>query len=174
MTNADYITINEQGVFVGGKQTRKYKDKFIEDVSDLPILFCAVKYRIKQEMNLDLSELHVLSSETDAKTGFGVHNQGNPSAKYGNNSWCRAKLTDGTVLPWTQYWEFYDGGNLRESCSTICRELVGQEGRLDCGKALRKAMFGTVGSNHASVEDNKKVKQIKLGRFLITIQRRQK
>ena len=168
MRNTDYITINEQGVFVGGQPARKYKDKYIHEVTDLPILFCAVKYRIKQEMNLDLSELHILSSETDTRTGFGVYHQGNPSAKYGNNSWCRAKLLDGTVLPWTQYWEFYSDGDLSESCSTICRELVGEQGRLECGKAFRKAVFSPVSD---SVEKYKKVKEIKLGRFAITIKR---
>ncbi len=113
MTNADYITINENGVFVGGKPATKYRGVNIYNIPYTVKYFQTAKQKIKQERGLDLLELHALSSETD---GGEYATPGHPSPKHGRYAWCRAKLSDGTELPWV----FSFGDDAADFCAYYC------------------------------------------------------
>ncbi len=89
--NTDYITINKDGMFIEGKPTTHYlgeKMLFQPDALDL--------FKQIQQLNNGIQELQVLSSETMGERA----EIGNPSEIKGKYSWCRIKLTDGTVGKW--------------------------------------------------------------------------
>lgn len=89
--NTDYTTINQDGIFVGGKPAITYRGKRITGIADMGKYFADI-----QKLNPDVAELHVLSSETGGK--FAV--AGNPSEKHGPNAWCRVKFNDGRMGLW--------------------------------------------------------------------------
>ena len=94
MMNTDYITVNEHGVFVGGKPSKTYRGVEITDIEMLISTFKSAKARIKQTQNLDIKAFHVLSSESGKNTKFP------PSNVHGKNIWFRAELVDGTHSEW--------------------------------------------------------------------------
>lgn len=89
--NTEYITVNKDGIFVGGKPTGLYHGRKIHHVDDIKHYF-----HTAQEFMPSIAELHFGAFETP-----GEYAQiGNPSGKFGPNSWCRAKLKNGRVGPW--------------------------------------------------------------------------
>ena len=105
--NTEYITINKDDVFVGGKPAIKYRGVEIAYIEDLWEQFEAI-----QKMHPDITEMHTLSSETRGEYGV----VGNPSTKHGPNAWCRAKFNNGRVSPWVlNMW--YDSLN---QCASLC------------------------------------------------------
>ena len=89
--NTEYITINKDGIFVGGKPATTYRGEKIFCIDDVREFFKSI-----QKTHPNIAELHVLSSETLGRYAVA----GNPSGKYGSNSWCRVVLNDGTVGSW--------------------------------------------------------------------------
>jgi len=90
--NTEYITINKDGVFVGGKPATEYLGEQIGWIDYVRKYFADI-----QKLNPDVAELHVLSSET-----YGENlKKGNPShEKHGPNAWCRVKFNDGETASW--------------------------------------------------------------------------
>lgn len=105
--NTEYITINKDDVFVGGKPAIKYRGVEIAWIEHLWERFEAI-----QKMHPDIIEMHALSSET--RGDYGV--VGNPSAKHGYNAWCRAKFNNGRVSPWVFAREF----DSMDECASLC------------------------------------------------------
>jgi len=89
--NTEYITINKDGVFIGGKRTTKYRGENIACMNVIQEFFTEI-----QRLNKNVAELHVLSSAT--KGEYAV--TGNPSCKNGPNVWCRVLLSDGRLGAW--------------------------------------------------------------------------
>ncbi len=120
MTNTDYITINETGVFVGGKPATTYRGVNIYNIPNTIKYFQESKQKIKDERGLDLLELHVLSSKTPGNYA----EPGNPSPKHGRYAWCRAKLSDGTELPWVFNHDFVNADGCAFGCASDCAAYV--------------------------------------------------
>ncbi len=114
--NTEYITINANGIFVGGKPATHYRGEKIES-SDLAI---SIFGSIQREINPNVQELHVLSSETRGRRA----QTGKPSAKAGENAWYRVKFNDGT-----SDWVFLASQGSAPSCARICAYICADDAR---------------------------------------------
>lgn len=108
--NTEYITINADGIFVGGKPATHYCGEKIV----YPDIVIGIFGDIQRD-NPNVQELHVLSSETGGRHA----KPGNPSAKHGEHSWCRVKFNDGMVSNW--FYHAPQGST--ECCAKICAFL---------------------------------------------------
>ncbi|MFQ6778417.1 MAG: hypothetical protein ACLRFI_03985 [Alphaproteobacteria bacterium] len=93
ITNKDYITVNADGIFVGGKLATEYRGKTL-----IPVYLYLFKeyFLYLQQQKPNISSVHIMSSETAgnyAKTG-------KPSSKHGMYAWCRVKYKDRTMGNW--------------------------------------------------------------------------
>ena len=89
MTNQDYITINRNGIFVGGKQTTKYHGQTIIKTEYIYKLFTIPGLE-------DIHEIRVLQSDTYGT----VFQPGEPkTSKTGHYIWMQA-VTKYGVSPW--------------------------------------------------------------------------
>jgi len=125
--NTEYITINKDGIFVGGKPATHYHGVEILFIDETKILFAKI-----QKKHPEISELHVGAFETSGAYA----KPGNPSGKFGPNSWCRVKLQDGRLGPWVFAGTFI----LASDCASYCAS--------DCGyyvysySGMRSALLG--------------------------------
>ena len=94
MTDNDYITINENGVFVGGQPATQYRGVNIVERGLAIVRFKDIKRRAKEKYNREVSEIHCLTSES-----WG-HYEVSPLPKPGDNYWYRLKFADGTLSRW--------------------------------------------------------------------------
>lgn len=83
ISNQDYITVNEQGIFVGGKLATHYRGEEILFPTDIQTFFNDI-----QEESPLVSEVHVLLSETAGK----ANQVGKPVGKNGKYVWDRIVL----------------------------------------------------------------------------------
>ncbi|MBP5485611.1 MAG: hypothetical protein J6Y07_02795 [Alphaproteobacteria bacterium] len=114
--NTEYITINANGIFVGGKPATHYRGEEIQS-SDFAI---SIFGSIQREINPNVQELHVLSSETRGHRA----QTGKPSAKHGENAWYRVKFNDGT-----SDWVFLSSQGSGPSCARICAYICADDAR---------------------------------------------
>lgn len=113
--NTEYITINKDGIFVGGKPATRYCGQQIvwdDDDRDAQTYFFAYV----QGQNKNVAELHVLSSETYGKYA----KPGNPSQKPGRNAWCRVKFNDGRVGSWVFNFCYESAAACANDCAFAC------------------------------------------------------
>ena len=89
-----YITINKDGIFVGGKTVRFYQGKGIGFVDDAKKNFAKI-----QSEHPEIKELHIGAFKTKGEYA----NVGNPTEEFGPNAWCRVKLFDDRLGPWVFY-----------------------------------------------------------------------
>ena len=131
--NTEYITVkrDENGavdVFVGGKPATDYRGVKIYEINYVKNTFAEI-----QELNPNITELHVLSS----KTSGGYAMVGNPSPEHGRYTWCRVKNNDGKLGGWvfalarTSAWD----------CAYRCADRCAYYVRADA--AFRRAVLGT-------------------------------
>lgn len=105
--NTRYITINKDGIFVGGKPATTYRGveiKFIDDIKE--------SFANTQSRNPKVQELHVGAFDTKGKCS----EPGIPSGKFGSNAWGRAKLFNGRTGPWV----FLDSFSSASVCANYC------------------------------------------------------
>ena len=106
ITDKEYITINRDGVFVGGKKATKYNGRPIARVKELNFVFFMTAGLEK------IKEIHVLQSSTEGK----VFEAGNPEpSKTGGHIWIQA-VTEAGTTPWI----YRLGGNYDESTASLC------------------------------------------------------
>lgn len=109
--NTEYITINKDGIFVGGKPATHYLGYEINSPEYIKATFKEIQNKYSS-----LQEIHILSSSTSGyrppirKEGIGtgcyVASSLRPSIQHGNGLWCRIKLNDGTEGIWA-YIDWY-------------------------------------------------------------------
>lgn len=112
--NTEYITINANGIFVGGKPATDYRGEKIVG----PDFAISIFGSIQRDINPNVQELHVLSSETRgcrAQTG-------EPSAKPGENAWYRVKFNDGTMSDWVYLVSQGSGPSCARICAYACAD----------------------------------------------------
>lgn len=91
-TYTEYITVTQDGYFIGGRPTDYYRSELIRVPSKDYISYVFTKHLKKQ----GIQEIHVLTSKT---CGIRLES-GKPSGKHGKNIWCRVKMIDGTIGNW--------------------------------------------------------------------------
>jgi hypothetical protein len=133
--NTEYITVkrDENGavdVFVGGKPAIKYRGVRIYDINYVKDTFIWI-----QEQNPNITELHVLSSETSAMVG------NNPSPEHGRYAWCRVKYKDGQFGGWV----FVRARASAPLCALSCAYDCAAHVRVNA--AFRRAVFVTAFDN---------------------------
>lgn len=108
--NTEYITINKDGVFVGGKPAIKYRGVEIYDID-----YVKEKFACMQDQNPEIEEFHI-----GAFIYYGRH--GRPEDSYWNvdsqnaNVWCRVKLKNSSAVTWI----FCDRVNDVARCALEC------------------------------------------------------
>lgn len=137
--DTEYVTINEDDVYVGGKVARQYNGEDIYRPYLCVAYFKEARDIIRKEYGYELLALHCLQSSTEgewAKTG-------NPTPdKDGIYSWVRAvyKNKEGFVV--SSLWAFgYDRGSAAY-CASNCTYRCGY--RVQLYEALRAGLFGSV------------------------------
>ena len=116
--NTEYITVNKDGIFVGGKRTIKYRGTTIWRLDEIQQFFTEL-----QELNKKIMELHVLSSETNGVVG----KTGTPSGKHGPYAWCRVIFKDGSIGSWVFEDEYCSKKDCAECCANNSAAWVVQD-----------------------------------------------
>lgn len=119
----DYITINENGIFIGGVPTLFYRDSKLLYPEKAIQEFKEVKDLVKTKNNLDVSEVHGLSSETQIGDRGSIGDKGNPGPNHGSWLWYRVKFKDGELSPWV-YASDWLGGDGAGLCAAYCAFFV--------------------------------------------------
>ena len=125
--NTEYITINKDGIFVGGKPATTYRGETIH-YSNVRESFADI------QLNKNVAELHVLSSETHGKCA----EPGNPSGKHGPNTWCRVKFENGNLGAWVFYGMAYSAAECARACAKRCAY------RVRANESFRSAVLGAI------------------------------
>ena len=89
--NIEYITINVNGILVGGKPATMYRGTAIGFPESIQKNFQNI-----QNQYPNISEMHFLTSKTTGE----FYKTGNPVAEKGDNLWARVAFNDGYVAPW--------------------------------------------------------------------------
>ncbi len=125
--NTEYITVNANGIFVGGKTTTTYRGEDICGMQDVKNMFAWM-----QEQNPEIEEFHIGAFETR-----GEHAKpGNPNGVFGPNAWCRVKYKNGNLGAWV----FNYTSNSAAGCANYCAGNCAYYVRGD--SAFRAAVFG--------------------------------
>ena len=106
--NTEYITINKDGVFVGGKPAVYYRMRKIL----YNTIYTRLVFDLIQTQHPEIIEIDVMSSKTYGEDTEIL----NPSEKHGPNAWCRIKFNDGHVGSW-EYFCHFDKPSL---CARLC------------------------------------------------------
>lgn len=109
--NTEYITINKDGVFVGGKPATHYRGEEIFNIRYVKRRFSDIQKEYPGVM-----ELHVLLSETSGKYA----EPGSPSPIHGRYSWYRAKFNDGKTGAWVYSVDWGETVGCAKLCAFNC------------------------------------------------------
>ena len=134
-----YITVNKDGIFVGGKPATTYRGEDICGMQSVKNMFAGI-----QEQNPNITELHVLSS----KTSGGYATVGNPSPEHGRYAWCRVKNNDGKLGGWGFCSTYTSATDCANDCAFNCARNV----RADA--AFRRAVFGLIDKQNSRQKQN--------------------
>ena len=109
--NTKYITINKNGIFVGGEPATTYNGEKIYSIHEVKSQFAEI-----QRNRPEVQELHVGAFET---AGF-FAKPGNPSGKFGRYAWVRVKASDGRLGPWVFCLDCYPPSFCAGFCAKNC------------------------------------------------------
>lgn len=137
--NTAYVTLTEDGCFVGGEPTTQYNGEDIYRPYLCVAYFKEARDIIREEYGYELLELHCLQSSTDgeyAKTG-------NPTPdKNGTYAWVRAVYKNKEDKVLSSLWAFNDAYGLAADCASNCTNYCGAYVQRYAG--LRAGLFGSV------------------------------
>lgn len=139
ITDKDYITITEHGIFVAGEPSRTYNGQEIFNYYHLPAYFKEIR-DIIQEKGIKLLEIQCLQSSTGgeyAKPGDPVPD------KNGYNCWCRCVYqakgdADGDKT--TSSWVFSSTYSSAADCADFCAYYCADDVRAYA--SFRSVVFG--------------------------------
>lgn len=106
--NTQYITINKDGIFVGGKPAVYYRMRKIL----YNTIYTRLTFDLIQKQHPEIIEIDVMSSKTYGEDTEIL----NPSEKHGPNAWCRIKFNDGHVGSW----EYFCNFGKPSLCARLC------------------------------------------------------
>lgn len=111
--STEYIAVNKDGIFVGGKIAMRYCGQEILYPESIKNKFKGIRNKYP-----NIKEFRFLASETQGKS----LESGTPVAKHGPNGWACFEFTDGFVSPWvmmlsgTSYSMDYTAGSGLNDC----------------------------------------------------------
>lgn len=137
--NTAYVTLTEDGCFVGGESTTQYNGEDIYKPYLCVAYFKEARDIIHEEYGYELLELHCLQSSTKGEWT----ETGNPTPdKDGTYAWVRAVYKNKENKVVSSLWAFHlDRGNASD-CASSCAYYCGR-GVRDYA-ALRGGLFGSV------------------------------
>ena len=170
VSNTEYITVNKDGIFVGGKPATTYHCKKICDIDYVKRVFAWM-----QEQNPNITEFHIGAFESlggDAKPG-------NPDGAFGPNAWCRVKKKGSSPAPWVFLYTYGSAANCASYCALYCASNVRGNA------SFRSAVLGSAIDKGNTKNDNaqsvskkpktpKKPLVINLPWHIITIEKRKR
>ena len=117
--STEYIAVNKDGIFVGGKIAMRYCGQEILYPESIKNKFKGIRNKYP-----NIKEFRFLASETQGK-----HlESGNPVAKHGSNGWACFEFIDGFVSPWvlvisgeTYTMDYTVGHGTNDYLSNCCR-----------------------------------------------------
>ena len=124
--NTEYITVNANGIFVGGKPATKYRDQEICNIDYVKEVFAWM-----QEQNPEIEEFHIGAFATRGEYA----EVGNPIGVFGPNAWCRVKYKNGNLGAWV-FSTLGSAANCASYCAYDCADRVLNY------SAFRAAVFG--------------------------------
>ncbi len=113
--NTEYITVNANGIFVGGKPATTYRGEDICGMQDVKNIFAWM-----QEQNPEIEEFHIGAFETRGEYA----KLGNPSGKHGPNAWCQVKFKNGKLGAWVFDDTFGSAADCAGNCALDCAHYV--------------------------------------------------
>lgn len=164
--NTEYITINKDGIFVGGKPATTYMEWPILFTNNIKEMFAEVKNKYPE-----MTDLQICASSTTghfAKTGY-------PSVCVGPNVWCRTKFCDGHWGAWVFVLNYFSNHDCFGGCAYRCLYEISLGTPVLCS-----AVFGKVSRKKES--DLKQIlkkanlskyvgKKVELNGYVITVQK---
>lgn len=168
--NTEYITINKDGIFVGGKPATTYHGEKIWDIYEVKRAFAWM-----QEQNPEIEEFHIGAFATRGEYA----EVGNPSGKFGPNAWCRVKFKNGKLGDWVFSNTLSSAARCARDCARHCAYVV------RVYASFRSAVFGSAMDKGNTKNDNaqsvskkpktpKKPLVINLPWHIITIEKRKR
>lgn len=139
--NTEYVTLTEDGCFVGGEPTTQYNGEDIYRPYLCVAYFKEARDIIREEYGYDLLEIHCLQSSTGgeyAKTGNPIPD------KKGTFCWCRCVWQDKNGVGASSSWVFRNAYGSASLCAVYC--AYNCAGRVRDGRAFRGALFGSLGA----------------------------
>lgn len=137
--NTEYVTLTEDGCFVGGELTTKYNGENIYRPYMCVAYFKEARDIVREEYGYELLALHCLQSSTDGewtKTGNPVPD------KDGIYIWVRAVYKDKEDKVVSSLWAFDDSYS---HCASRCTHHCGDN--VQNYADLRGGLFGSVAAN---------------------------
>lgn len=137
--NTAYVTLTEDGCFVGGEPTTQYNGEDIYRPYLCVAYFKEARDIIREEYGYELLELHCLQSSTEgeyAKTGNPIPD------KDGTYSWVRAVYKNKEDKVVSSLWAFGIDREDASDCASDCASACGYA--VQYGVALRAGLFGSV------------------------------
>lgn len=125
--NTEYITINKNGIFVGGKPATTYRGEEIYYADYTKEVLILV-----QEQNPNIAEFHIGAFATQGRYA----KSGNPDWKPGLYAWCRVKYKNGNLGAWVFNGTYASAALCANYCAFRCAYFV----RNDAD--FRAAVFG--------------------------------
>jgi len=140
ISNTEYITVNANGIFVGGKPATKYRGEEIYEADYVKEVFAWM-----QEQNPEIEEFHIGAFETRGERA----KPGNPNGVFGPNAWCRVKFKNGKLGAWV----FFNSGSSAADCAFGCARYCAS--RVHSLAGFRAAVFD-LGDKQKPVESKYK------------------
>lgn len=139
--NTAYVTLTEEGCFVGGEPTTQYNGEDIYRPYLCVAYFKEARDIIREEYGYELLELHCLQSSTEGKWA----ETGNPVPdKDGSYSWVGVVYKNKEDKVASSSWVFYNvivsASNCAFSCASNCAHNV------QSNRDFRGALFGSLGA----------------------------
>lgn len=139
--NTAYVTLTEDGCFVGGEPTTQYNGEDIYRPYLCVAYFKEARDIIREEYGYELLELHCLQSSTGgeyAKTDDPVPD------KEGTFCWCRCVWQDKNGVGASSSWVFLDDYGSASICANNCANFCASNVQND--RDFRGALFGSLGA----------------------------
>ena len=136
--NTAYVTLTEDGCFVGGKLATQYNGEDIYRPYLCVAYFKEARDIVRKEYGYELLELHCLQSSTEGEYG----EIGNPTPdKDGTCVWIRAVYKNRENKTVASRWVFNDDSGSASGCASYCAYACG---RVLYSEAMRVGLFGSV------------------------------
>ncbi len=120
--NTEYITVNANGVFVGGKTATTYRGQKVYDTDYVKYNTDYMKrvFAWMQEQNPNIIEFHIGAFVTPGEYA----KPGNPDGVFGPNAWCRVKYKNGNLGAWVFFYAYGSAADCASYCAGNCAYSV--------------------------------------------------